>query len=197
MRKVRIIEHMSLDGVIQNSAEDGFPYPDWTGPYRTPTGLELVLAAYGERVDVLLGRRTYDMWSGYWPEAPSSPMADRLNAATKYVVTHRPGSLEWGPFEVVGPDVVEGVRRVKAQDGPDLVVAGSSTLTSTLLGRGVADELLAIVYPVLVGTGKRLFEVGAAARTFELVSTDTTPTGLILATYRVGAPLPTDGSTAP
>ena len=198
MRKLKIIEHISLDGVIQHSADDGdFPYSDWTAPYRTPAGRDMVMAAHGERFDLLLGRRTYDMWSGFWPKAPASPIGDRLNAATKYVATHRPESLEWGPFEAVGTDVVEDVRRIKAQHGPDLVVAGSSTLTSALLGHGVADQLVAIVYPVLVGTGKRLFAVGSPARTCKLVSTDTTPTGLIVATYRVGAPLSTHGSAAP
>src|SRR5436190_20570912 len=90
MRKLKIMEHISLDGVIQHSADDDdFPYSDWSAPYRTPAGREAVLAAYGESFDLLLGRRTYDMWSGFWPKAPSSPMADRLNAAKKYVVTHR------------------------------------------------------------------------------------------------------------
>jgi dihydrofolate reductase len=143
MRKLKIIEHISLDGVIQHSADDGdFPYSDWTAPYRTPAGRDAVLAAYGESFDLLLGRRTYDIWSGFWPKAPSSPMADRLNAATKYVATHRPESLEWGPFEGLGPDIVEGIRRIKSQDGPDLVLSGSSTLTSTLLEHGLADEVL-------------------------------------------------------
>ena len=83
MRKLKIMEHISLDGVIQHSADDDhFPYSDWTGPYRTPAGRDALLAAYGERFDLLLGRRTYDIWSGFWPKAPSSPMADRLNAAT-------------------------------------------------------------------------------------------------------------------
>ena len=80
---------------------------------------------YGERFDLLLGRRTYDLWSGFWPKAPKSPMANRLNAATKYVVTHRPESLEWGPFEGIGADLVESVRSLKAKDGPDLIVSGS------------------------------------------------------------------------
>ena len=93
-----------------------------------------------ERFDLLLGRRTYDMWSGFWPKAPSSPIGDRLNAATKYVATHRPESLEWGPFEGVGPDVI---------------LSGSSTLTSTVLEHGLADEALLLVYPVVLGTGKR------------------------------------------
>src|SRR5256885_12509675 len=112
MRKLKIMEHISLDGVIQHSSDDGdFPYSDWSAPYRTPAGRDAVLAAYGESFDLLLGRRTYDMWSGFWPNAPRGPMSDRLNAAKKYVATHRPESLEWGPFEGLGPDIVSGLRR--------------------------------------------------------------------------------------
>ena len=98
MRKPKIVEHISLDGVIQVSGgtdDADFPYGDWTAPYRTPAGLEKVLAMYGETCDLLLGRRTYDIWSGYWPKAGKSPMANSLNAATKYVATHRPESLKW------------------------------------------------------------------------------------------------------
>ena len=191
MRKLTIMEHISLDGVIQSSGEDNFPYSDWTAPYRTPAGRDALLALYGGSYDLLLGRRTYDMWSGFWPKAPSSPMADRLNAAKKYIATHRPESLEWGPFEGLGPDIVEGVRRVKSQDGPDLVLWGSSTLTSTLLEHGLADEVLLIVYPVLVGTGKRFFAEGTPARSFELVDTKAMPSGVILSTYKAAGPLKT------
>ena len=82
MRKLKIMEHISLDGVIQQSADDDdFPYSDWTVPYRTPAGRDALLAAHGGSFDLLFGRRTYDMWSGFWPKAPSSPMADGLNAA--------------------------------------------------------------------------------------------------------------------
>jgi dihydrofolate reductase len=189
MRKLRIIEHISLDGVMQSSGEDGFPYPEWTAPYRTPAGRDAMLAAHGDRFDLLLGRRTYDMWSAFWPKAPSMPFADRLNAARKYVVTHRPESLEWGPFEAVGPDFVEGVRRIKSQDGPDLVLSGSSTLTSTLLQHGLADEVVLPVYPVLLGTGKRFFAEGTPARALELVSTQAMPSGIILTTYKLADPL--------
>jgi len=191
MRRLTIIEHISLDGVIQSSGEDGFPYAEWTAPYRTPAGRDALLAAHGERFDLLLGRRTYDLWSGFWPKAPSSPFADRLNAATKFIVTHRPESLEWGPFEAVGPDVVEGVRRIKSQNGPDLILSGSSTLTSKLLDRGLADEVLLVVYPVLLGTGKRFFAEGTPARTFQLVSSKPFPSGVILSTYKVAGPLKT------
>ncbi|MDB4887842.1 MAG: dihydrofolate reductase [Gemmatimonadetes bacterium] len=131
------------------------------------------------------------MWSGFWPKAPSMPFADRLNAARKFVVTHRPESLEWGPFESVGPDLIAGVRRIKSQDGPDLILSGSSTLTSTLLEHGLAEEVLLIVYPVLLGTGKRFFAEGTPARTFELVSTRAMPTGVILTSYKVAGPLKT------
>jgi dihydrofolate reductase len=190
MRKLRIMEHISLDGVIQASADDGdFPYSDWKAPYRRPDGSKALLAEFGESFDLLLGRRTYDIWSGFWPTAPSSPMGDGLNAATKYVATHRPESLEWGPFQHLGPDLVEGVRRIKLQDGPKLILWGSSTLTSTLLEHGLADEILLVVYPVLLGTGKRFFAEGTPARSFELVDAKAMPSGTIFSTYKVGGPL--------
>lgn len=190
MRKLTIIEHISLDGVIQHSADEGgFPYSNWTTPYRTPAGLDMLTSALGERFDLLLGRRTYDIWSDYWPKAPGSPMADGLNAATKHVITHRPESLAWGPFEGLGPDLVESVRRIKLQDGPDLILWGSSTLTSPVLEHGLADEALLIVYPVLLGTGKRLFAEGTPACSFELLGTKALPSGVILSTYKVVGPL--------
>ncbi|HYH79767.1 MAG TPA: dihydrofolate reductase family protein [Longimicrobium sp.] len=129
MRKLRIIEHVSLDGVMQSSGEDGFPYANWTAPYRTPAGRDAMLAAHGERF------------------------------------------------------------RVKSQDGPDLVLSGSSTLTSTVLEHGLADEVVLAVYPVLLGTGKRFFAEGTPARTFELVGTQAMPSGIILSTYKVAGPL--------
>lgn len=192
MRKLKIVEHISLDGVIQISAAPGdtdFPYGDWTAPYRSPTGLEKVLAIYGERFDVLLGRCTYDLWSGFWPNAPQSPMADRLRQATKFIATHRPESLAWGPFEVVGPDLADSVRRLKATDGPDLIVSGSSTLTSTLLEHGLADELVLLVNPVLLGKGKRLFAEGTPPRSFTLESTQALPSGIAINILKPAGPL--------
>ena len=192
MRRLRIFEHISMDGVIQVQGvgeDNDFPYGDWTAPYRSPAGRDLVLAAYGERFDLLLGRRTYDLWSSYWPNAPASPMADRLNAATKFVVTHRPGTLTWGAFEGIGPNVVEDVRRIKETDGPDLILAGSSTLTSVLLEHGLADELVLIVNPVLLGTGKRLFAEGTSPRAFELLSSQVLSSGLVVNTFSAAGPL--------
>jgi dihydrofolate reductase len=186
MRKIRIFEHISLDGVIEH--DDGYAYGAWTTPYRTPAGLATLLEAYGASFDLLLGRHTYDLWSGFWPKAGNSPMADRLNAATKYVATHRPDSLGWGPVKDLGTDIIEGVRGVKSTEGPDLIVSGSSTLTPVLLGQGLVDEVVLIVYPVLLGRGKRFFSDRVDARELALVSTKTTPTGVLLNTYRhVGA----------
>jgi dihydrofolate reductase len=192
MRKLKVMEHISLDGVIEISGgpSDGdFPYGDWTAPYRTPAGLEIVLAAYGESFDLLLGRRTYDRWSSYWPKAPRSPMADRLNAARKYVATHRPESLEWGPFEGIGPDLADAVRSIKSKDGPNLILSGSSTLTSTLLEHGLADEMVLMVNPVLLGKGKRLFAEGTPPRAFALDSTKALPSGIVINTYKAAGPL--------
>jgi dihydrofolate reductase len=190
MRKLKIIEHISLDGVIQHSADEGdFPYSDWTAPYRTAAGRDALMAAHGESFDLLLGRRTYDIWSAFWPKAPSSPIADRFNAATQYVATHRPDSLEWGRFEGFGPDIVEGIQCIKSQHGPDLILSGSSTLTSAVLKQGLADEVVLIVSPVLLGTGKRFFAEGTPACKFELVNTLATPSGVILSTYKAAGAL--------
>ncbi len=190
MRKLKIIEHVSLDGVIQLSVDDNdFPYSNWTTPYRTDAGRDAVLAAHSESFDLLLGRRTYDIWSAYWPKAPSSPLADGINAATKYIATNHPESLNWGPFEAVDPDIVEGVRRIKSLDGPDLILWGSSTLTSTLLEHGLADEVLLIVYPVLLGRGKRFFAEGSPARSFELIRTNALTSGIIFNSYNFAGPL--------
>jgi dihydrofolate reductase len=190
MRKLRIFEHISLDGVIQQSAdENDFPYSDWSAPYRTPTGRDTLLALYGGSFDLLIGRRTHDLLSGFWPKAPKSPMADRLNAATKYVATHRRESLEWGPFEGIGPDLVEDVRRIKSHGGPDLILFGSSTLTSVLLEHGLADEMVLLVNPVLLGKGKRIVAEGPPARAFELAGTQALPSGIVINIYKAPGPL--------
>ncbi len=195
MRTIRIIEHISLDGVIQApggpNEDPPYPYGGWSVPHHDPEAGAAIVAGQGEVFDLLLGRRTYDIFSGYWPKAENSPMADSLNAATKYVATHRPDSLGWGPVEDLGPDIVDGVRRIKAKDGPDLIVWGSSTLTPVLLEHGLADEILLLVFPVLLGTGKRFFSDGAPPRELALVSTKAAPSGVIISTYRPSGPLRT------
>jgi len=193
MRKIKIIEHISLDGVIQapgGPEEDpnGFAYGGWAGPHADLEAGGDIVAAHGEAFDLLLGRRTYDIWSDYWPKAENGPMADSLNAASKYVATHRPDSLGWGPAKDLGADIIAGVRGLKSTDGPDLIIAGSSTLTSVLLGEGRVDEVVLIVYPVLLGRGKRVLSDKVNARELAFVSSEATPTGVLINTYRhVGA----------
>jgi dihydrofolate reductase len=195
MRKIRIIEHISLDGVIQapgDPNEDGdYAHGGWAVPHFDPAVGEAIDAAHGKGFDLLLGRRTYDIFGGYWPKVENNPMADSLNAATKYVATHRPDSLGWGPVEGLAPDIVEGVRRIKAKDGPDLIVWGSSTLTPMLLEHGLADEVLLLVYPILLGKGKRFFSDGAPPLELELASTKAASSGVVISTYTPAGPLRT------
>ena len=187
MRTVKIIEHISLDGVIQAPGrpdEDGeYAHGGWAAPFSDPAVGETIAAAQGTSFDLLLGRRTYDIFARYWPKE-SGPFADRLNAATKYVATHRPDSLGWGPVEGLGADIVKGIRDAKAKDGPELIVWGSSTLTPLLLEHGLADEVLLLVFPVLLGAGKRFFSDTAPPRELALVSTRSAPSGVLMNTYR-------------
>jgi dihydrofolate reductase len=196
MREVRIIEQISLDGVIQAPGgrnEDGdYAYGGWAMLFFDTSILEAIVAAQGRSFDLLLGRRTYDIWASYWPKAENGPIADGLNAATKYVATHRPDSLGWGPVEDLGADIIEGVRGVKSKDGPDLIVWGSSTLTSVLLEQGLVDEVLLLVCPVLLGRGKRFFSDSADPRELALVSTKAASSGVLMNTYRPVGPLRTE-----
>ncbi len=193
MRKIRIIEQISLDGVIQAPGgrdEDGdYAYGGWAMLFFDTAILEAIIAAQSRAFDLLLGRRTYDIWASYWPKAENGPIADGLNAATKYVATHRPDSLGWGPVEDLGADIIEGVRGVKSKDGPDLIVWGSSTLTSVLLEQGLVDEVLLLVCPVLLGRGKRFFSDSADPRELALVSTKAASSGVLMNTYRPVGPL--------
>jgi dihydrofolate reductase len=191
MRKIRIFEHASLDGVIAPPGDSDFANGGWSAPYRTPAGAAALAEIQRKSFDLLLGRRTYDEWAGFWPKVKDGPFADGLNAATKYVATHRPESLEWGPVADLGADIMDGIRDIKSKDGPDLIVWGSTTLTSVLLEQGLVDEVVLIVYPVLLGRGKRFFSDSAAPQELAFVSTKATPTGVLLNTYRyVGSLLP-------
>jgi dihydrofolate reductase len=196
MRKIRIFEHVSLDGVISPPGDSEFAQGGWMAPYRRPTGAAALAEAQGTSFDLLLGRRTYDLWADFWPKVKGGPFADGLNAATKYVATHRPESLGWGPVGNLGADVMAGVRRVKSTDGPDLIVWGSSTLTSVLLEQGLVDEVVLVVYPVLLGRGKRFFSDSADPRELALLSTKATSSGVLMNTYRHVGSLRTESSPA-
>lgn len=202
MRRLRIIEHISLDGVIQapgGPEEDGgYKHGGWIVPHSDPAVGEAIFAAHGKRLDLLLGRRTYDIWADYWPKIRSgSPMADSFNAATKYVATHRPETLKWGPAEALGADIVKSVHRIKSTDGADIIVWGSSTLTSVLLQHGLADDVLLLVYPVLLGGGKRFFSDTVEPRELALVATKAAASGVLINTYQPVGPLRTGSFTKP
>ena len=189
MRKIRILEHISLDGVVQapggrGEGGDDYPHGGWTSQYGSAAGAEAITEAQGTNFDLLLGRNTYDIFAGYWPKAGNSPIANGLNAATKYVATHRPDSLEWGPVGDLGADIMDGIRRVKSEDGPDMIVWGSGALTTALLEQGLVDEVVLFVYPVVLGEGKRFFDHGVGPRELALVSTKAMSSEVLMNTYR-------------
>ncbi len=191
MPKLRVFEHTSLDGVIEPGApgdySEEFAKGSWMAPYRSVDGFAAVLEAQGADFDLLLGRRTYDLWSGYWPKAPSSSMADRLNAATKYVATKRPDSLEWGPAKDLGTDIVGRVRTLKNEGAADFIVWGSATLTHILFDEGLVDEVVLCVYPLFFGQGKRFYSESAKPSEFALISSNATSSGVLINTFqRVG-----------
>lgn len=196
MRQIRIIEHVSLDGVVQapggpeEDSEGGFGYGGWAFPHFDPAVGEALDAAHGECFDVLLGRKTYDIFAGYWPHQ-EGPMGDRLNGARKYVATHRPDSLDWGPAESLGTDIVEGIRRLKRGTGPDLIVWGSSTLTPLLIAEGLADEVVLLVFPVMIGRGKRIFSELAAPSELALIDVKAAESGVTIQRYRPAGALRT------
>ncbi|WP_137110916.1 dihydrofolate reductase family protein [Rhodobacter sp. SY28-1] len=189
MRTLRIIEHVSLDGVIQapggpeEDRENGFDWGGWAFPHASEEGGAAIDAAHGTGFDLLLGRKTYDIFAGYWPKQ-AGPMADSLNAARKFVATHRPESLGWGPVEGLGSDIAAGIARVKQAGGPDLIVWGSSTLTPLLISEGLADEVLLLVFPVTIGRGKRIFSDIGQPTGLRLIESKATPTGVILSRYQ-------------
>lgn len=187
MRKVRIFEHISLDGVIEH--EGDYVYGAWTTPYRSPEGAAMLFESYGPHFDLILGRTTYDILSNFWPNAGNFPMANAINAATKFVVTHRPEGLKWEPGKDLGNDFTEAVLNLKSTNGPDLIVIGSSTLTSVLLDEGLVDEVILITYPVLLGKGKRLLSDSFNAQEFAFVNSKATPTGVLINTYKYVGPL--------
>lgn len=193
MRSIRIIEHISIDGVVQapggpdEDADSGFDHGGWAFPHFDEAVGEAIDAVHGDGFDLLLGRRTYDIFAGHWPHQ-TGPMADQLNAAHKYVATHRPESLGWGPAEDLGSDIVAGLRALKAGDGPDLVVWGSSTITPTLIQHQLADEVVLLVFPVMLGRGKRIFSDMAAPTELSLISSKAGASGVIINIYKPAGP---------
>lgn len=191
MRRLIAAVMVSLDGVMQapggpdEDTSGGFAHGGWVWPYAGED--EAMDGLFAQPFALLLGRRTYDIFAGYWPQVPSDAphggIADAFNGATKYVATHRPDTLAWPHSHALGADVVSAVRALKHRDGPDLVTQGSSALLHQLLASDVVDELRLLTYPVLLGHGKRLFDDATQASAFRLDRSRTTAAGVIVSRY--------------
>lgn len=192
MRKLIVAAFISLDGVMQapggpeEDTSGGFAYGGWVWPYYDKSG-EAMDGVFKRPFELLLGRRTYDIFAAYWPhvaeDAPHRNIADLFNGTTKHVATHHPDTLAWQNSRDLWPDVATAVRELKRSDGPDLVTQGSSELVHQLLSTDLVDELRLLVYPVLLGHGKRLFDDRAQAAAFRLEASNASSTGVLVNRY--------------
>ena len=190
MRKIIGAAFVSLDGVIQapgGPAEDptgGFRFGGWLPPVGDDSINNKIGELFGRPFDLLLGRRTYDIFAAYWPYAPDemADIRDPFDKCTKYVVTHRDTPLEWR--NSVRVTEIEALRDIKHSDGPDLVVQGSSTLYPQLLAADLLDELILMISPIMLGDGKRLFGDGTPPRTLKMTDHSVSDGGNIIVTYQ-------------
>jgi dihydrofolate reductase len=193
MRKILVGAFVSLDGVMQGPGgpeEDmsgGFSLGGWTVPFFDEAGGRAVDRLMREPFDLLLGRKTYDIFAGYWPRDPNAdtPIGQRFNGIKKYVASRNPDlALPWQNSVHLGPDPMEAVRRLKEEDGPNLLTQGSADFLQTLLNGDLVDELTVMVFPVVLGAGKRLFTDAIAPSTFALLDSTRTPSGVVVSRYR-------------
>ena len=192
MRKLIVNEFMSLDGVVQapggreEDTDGGFAHGGWSMPYFDELAQQRVLEGIVDAGGFVLGRRTYEIFAGYWPNAPEEEqvIAEPLNSKPKYVAsTTIAGELEWRNSTVLRGDVAEAVPALKQEDGADLHVIGSAQLVQTLIAHDLVDEFRLMIDPLVLGGGKRLFRDDGALRALRLVDSQVTTTGAILATY--------------
>jgi dihydrofolate reductase len=187
MRKVIVLEFITLDGVIQapggpqEDTDGGFKYGGWVVPYADERFGAIMQEQMTKTRALLLGRKTYEIFASYWPTHESDWPG--INAVTKYVVSDARAESLWENTDFITDNIVDEVRRLKQQDGPDLQVYGSSRLLQTLLKQDLVDELWLKIFPITVGTGKRLFGEGTIPAAFKLTHSETTPRGVIVASY--------------
>ncbi|MEQ9609639.1 MAG: dihydrofolate reductase family protein [Kiloniellaceae bacterium] len=181
---------LSLDGVMQapggpeEDTEGGFRFGGWTFPHWDEKMGQKMDESVAQPFDLLLGRKTYDIFAAHWPHAGDEPPAPLFNSITKYVATADPASLTWENSKALGSDVVGALKQIKAGEGPMLLVQGSSKLLQTLLANDLVDELRLWVFPVVLGGGKRLFGDGATPAGFTLTDSWASTTGVVAGTYR-------------
>jgi dihydrofolate reductase len=190
MRKLIVAEHISLDGVIQSPGapkEDpsgDFRLGGWTVPYADKLIGQALQQLFSQPFELLLGRRTYDIFAAYWPhvraDSAGHAIAELFNGVPKHVATHRSGSLDWQNSRALEGDLADAVRALKGQGGADLLTWGSGEMVRQLLAAGLVDELWLLVYPVVLGRGKRLFDDSARASSFTLTHSNSTPGGVLI-----------------
>jgi dihydrofolate reductase len=199
MRKVIAAAFVSLDGVMQapgGPEEDrsgGFEHGGWVFPFFADDDLGQGTAEnFGRPYDLLLGRKTYDIFASYWPrfeadartpDAGAADIARTFNTVTKYVASRTQTGFAWRNSQWLGKDAAAAVRKLKQEDGPDLLTQGSGDFVQTLLAADLVDELRLLTFPVLLGKGKRLFGEGALPAAFKLTRSKVSPSGVILTTY--------------
>ncbi|MFC0244857.1 dihydrofolate reductase family protein [Falsochrobactrum ovis] len=200
MRYIIVSAFISLDGVMQapggpeEDTSGGFSFGGWTFPYWDDALAEAMEETFSSPFDLLLGRKTYDIFAAHWPLVETDPqaenyneenmlIADQFNQATKYVATHRPESLNWENSEPLGSDIVKRLQELKNADGKDLMVQGSSELVHQLFAHGLVDQLRLLTYPVILGVGKRLFDKSSNPTRFKLQRMKTSPSGVIMSIY--------------
>jgi dihydrofolate reductase len=202
MRRIVGATFVTLDGVMQGPggpSEDptgGFEYSGWLPPVGDEAIEEKIGELFGRPFDLLLGRRTYDIFAAYWPYAPDemAQIRDPFNACTKYVVTRGGQPLDWQNSKRVA--TVEDLGRIKQGEGPDLVIQGSGTLYPQLLDAGLLDELTLMISPLVLGQGKRLFGDGTPARTLKMTGHKVSEAGSIIATFAPAGPVETGSYVA-
>jgi dihydrofolate reductase len=192
MRKIIVLTFVSMDGVMQapggpeEDTSGDFKYGGWTVPFFDEDLGKVMGEQMGHPFDLLLGRKTFEIFASYWPhqDVSANPGAASLNKAKKYVVSHNEQKLDWENSVLIKDTVVEEIKKIKQQDGPELQVHGSSNLIQTLLKNDLIDELWLKIFPVILGTGKKLFGEGTIAETFTLIESKSTPKGVIIANLK-------------
>lgn len=194
MRKIIAITQLTLDGVMQapggpeEDRSNGFTHGGWAMSFGDETLQQVISETIAGEFDLLLGRRTYEIFAGYWPDK-NGPIAIAFSKATKYVVTRSLNHLDWKKSLKIGGDVVSEIRRLKNSDGPEFHIWGSSELLQTLIASDLVDEYRFWIAPVVLGQGKRLFQNDVPPRVLRLVETRSTSKGILVNTYRPAGPL--------
>lgn len=195
MRKIIVLSFLSLDGVMQapggpeEDTSGDFKYGGWTVPYFDEFAGNVMGEQMKDRSDLLLGRKTYDIFASYWPQ--HADVWPGINDVTKYVASHKPLHFTWENSVQLQDDVAKNVREIKAKDGPDIQVHGSGDFIQTLLSNDLVDEFWLKIFPVTLGKGKRLFGEGAMPAAFKLTSSQVSPGGVIFANYKREGPVQT------